>query len=80
VAEGSRRRWALAFAVALLGCDESNEGANGSPCLKNKDCASNRCVATTCQPQPVFGGQAAAGEAGAGGEAGAAGEAGAGGE
>lgn len=45
---------ALGFA-GLVGCEEANEGANGSACLKNRDCASEHCVATICQPKPTFG-------------------------
>jgi hypothetical protein len=72
------RRWAgVLLGALLLACDEPNEGANGSPCLKNRDCASDRCVATTCQPKPAFGGAAeegAAGETGSAGDGGAASE------
>lgn len=55
-------------ALSLGACDESNDGANGAPCLKNRDCASNRCVATICQPMPTFEGESA-GSGGSGGEA-----------
>ncbi len=64
----------LLLGALLLGaCDESNEGANGAPCLKNRDCASNRCVATICQPMPSFEGESAG--SGGGGDGGQGGEA-----
>lgn len=72
----AKQAWgaALVLAALLLACDESYEGANGSPCLKNQDCASDHCVATVCQPKPVFNGQASGGAGGDSGSAGAAGE------
>lgn len=65
----ARLAW-LAAALALLACDEAHEGANGSPCLKNSDCASDHCVATVCEPKPVFGGAGSGGSGGSGGSAG----------
>ncbi len=52
---------ALAALALLVACDDAGQGSNGSPCLKNADCASDRCVATLCQPKPAFGAEADAG-------------------
>ena len=51
----------VALAASVGGCgDEDERGPNGTPCLRNRDCASDHCIATTCQAKPVFQGAAGA--------------------
>ncbi|RYE91938.1 MAG: hypothetical protein EOO75_07795 [Myxococcales bacterium] len=45
---------AVALLLAAACGDEDERNPNGSACLKNRDCASDRCVAALCQARPAF--------------------------
>lgn len=70
-------RAALLFitAISLFACSASNDGGNGTDCLKNDDCESKYCSSNKCRPKPAYGGTGSAGSAGSGsgGSAGAGG-------
>lgn len=60
--------------ASLFACSASNDGGNGTDCLKNDDCESKYCSSNKCRPKPSYGGPT-----GSGGSAGAGGNGGAGG-
>ena len=64
----------LIAAVSLFACSASNDGGNGTDCLKNDDCESKYCSSNKCRPKPAYGGTTgSAGSGGSGGSAGAGG-------